>query len=283
MASDSFCTCGLILFRWYLARALVIAVAVALVITAGGCVAPEPVLRMTPLSESVIWLQGKAAFIKEGQSGRVALAFDRQQGQLAAFHVEIENTGTEPFLIGPNDIYYAACNRSEDGQSRKCRPARWVADPEKVLLALDVARSRQVAGEANEEALAGPFVLLDLAGAIAGSTSRNAHVRASSVASAERALATTTAIKSTQRQHAAMFESERLRWASAALRKTTVLPGGRAAGMIYLPRDTAANEISVQVRVGKEILDFPFRQTLIDARPVRTASTMFPDRPWLAP
>jgi len=201
---------------------------------------------------------------------------------MVAFHVEIENTGAEPFLIGPADIYYAACNRSEDGHARRCGAAHWVADPEKMLLALDVARSRQAAGEANQEALVGPLILLDMAAAVGGSTSRNSHARARCVAGVDRALATTAAIQLEQQRHVVIFESERLRWANAALRKTTLAPGGRAAGTIYLPRDTAADEISVQVRMGKETLDFPFKQTLVDARPVRTANSMFPDK-WRGP
>jgi hypothetical protein len=52
---------------------------------ASGCVAPEPVLRLTPLSENVLWIGGTAAAIKEGKSVRVAAAFDRQQEDLVSF------------------------------------------------------------------------------------------------------------------------------------------------------------------------------------------------------
>jgi hypothetical protein len=257
------------------------ALALALALTAAGCVAPEPVLRMTPLSENVLWLRGTAAFLKENSVGRVAMAFDRQEGQMVAFHVEIENAGTEPLLIDPAAIYYAACNRSQDGQIRRCAPAHWATDPEKVLLALDVAHSRQVAGEVNEAALLGSLAVLDMAAAVAGGARHGSGALAA--ASGGHALATAAAIESQQRRHGVMFEAERLRWSSAALRKTTLVPGGRVAGLIYLPRETGANEIAVQVRMGKDTLEFPFKQTFIDVRPVRTANGRFPGDTWHAP
>lgn len=42
----------------------------------------------------------------------------------------------------------------------------------------------------------------------------------------------------------------------------------------------AANEVSLQNRIGDEVLDFPFKQILVDAMRHRTAQEMFPDRDW---
>jgi hypothetical protein len=62
-----------------------------------------------------------------------------------------------------------------------------------------------------------------------------------------------------------------LNWETAALRKTTLLPGNRVAGLVYIARDVAANEVTLQSRIGDEILDFPFKQVFIDANRHPTA------------
>jgi hypothetical protein len=69
-------------------------------------------------------------------------------------------------------------------------------------------------------------------------------------------------------------------WETAALRKTTLLPGDRVAGLVYVARDVAANEVSLQIRIGDEILNFPFKQIFPDARRHRTAKEMFPNSTW---
>jgi len=112
-----------------------LAVLVATIAIGLGCVRAQPVLRLTPLSDNVLWVGGMAASVKEGKLARVAVAFARQQDDLVAFYVEIENTARIPILVDPSRSYYAACTRLAKSRPRRCHPAQWVVDPEKVLLA----------------------------------------------------------------------------------------------------------------------------------------------------
>jgi hypothetical protein len=229
---------------------------------------PEPVLRLTPLSESVLWIGGRAAIVKEGRAARVAIAFARQQENLVSFRVEIENTANIPILIGPSNFYYATCTRSADRSSRQCLPARWAVNPEKAILDLDIARSRQKADSMNKEAFVAPLLFLDMAAAMTGSASRDHRTTSLALES----------IPEDDARQASAYELERANWETAALRKTTLLPGNRVAGLVYVARDVAANEVSLQIRIGDEVLDFPFKQILIDAMRHRTVQEMFPDR-----
>jgi hypothetical protein len=89
-----------------------------------GCIPSEPIIRMTPMSEKLLWVSGVPSLVKDGRSARVGAAFGRQQGEMLSFHVEIENLAMTPILVGPGNFYYAACNLSDDGMERQCRPAR---------------------------------------------------------------------------------------------------------------------------------------------------------------
>ena len=243
-----------------------------------GCASAEPVLRLTPLSNNVVWVAGEAAVIKEGKLARVAVAFARQQDDLVGFRIEIENTANAPILVDPSNFYYAACTRSADAQKRNCHPARWAVDPEKMLLALDIERSRQKANTMNAESLMAPILFLDLAVAVAGTASPNHRTTALALGAADLTAATLGAIQSDGQQQASGYELKRANWEAAAFRKTTLLPGTRAAGLVYVDRDLAANELALQIRIGDETLDFPFKQALVDARPPRAPNSFHPTK-----
>jgi len=247
-----------------------------------GCVAPEPVLRLTPLAENVLWIGGQAATIKEGKAARVAVAFAHQQENLLGFRVEIENTASVPVLVNPSSSYYATCTRSPDGK-RQCHPARWAVDPETVLLSLDIARSRQKADQMNSEALLTPLIFLSLGAAVVGTVSNDHHATSRALDSA---ILTSSALNASQQggqQQAMAYAMGRANWEATALRKSTLPPGGRVAGLVYVARDVAANEVSLQIRVGDDVLTFAFRQFVIDARRQRTAKQVFPDSTWRGP
>jgi len=256
-------------------------VAALLWTTATGCFTPEPVLRMTPLSDNLLWVNGLAAVVEEGKLARAGVAFVRPEQDLVGFHVEIENTSMAPILVDPSRFYYAACTSAEAGNTRKCQRSRWAVDPEKVLLDLDIAHSRQVASQANKEALASAFILLDMAAATAGTTHKKPALTGAAIAHSVQMSDTISGIEAESDQHAVAYEAQRGRWENVALRKTTLLPGNRMSGMVYVPRAREADEVRLHLRLGSEVMVFPFKQVLIDARrPRRKASERFPDRDW---
>jgi hypothetical protein len=250
-----------------------------------GCFAPEPVLRLHPLSHDVLWSEGRAAQVRENAVARVAVAFEREwtfaNRPLVGFRVEIQNVTASPFVVVPARFYYAACSGSADGKSRSCLPSHPVVNPEQVLLDLDVGHARSQAGVANEEALGGALLFLDLAAGMANAA--NGHRRGVGTALAG-AAASSSIMSSASAEgdaEAANYESARAHWSDTALRKTTLLPGRGTAGIVFIDRQLDAREIVLAVRIDEEALDFPFQQIRYDPQarsesPARTTTRARP-------
>jgi hypothetical protein len=245
--------------RWLLPRAVLLAIA-ALAI---GCAGPEPLVRMTPLSGNLVWVGGVQAAVKQNKSVRAGAAFVRQQGDLNSFHVEIENLSAAPIEVGPADFSTSACTLSSDGRTRTCGPAHLVVDPEQMLLDLDMAQARQAAENGNQAGAVGAFVILGLVAAMAGAAANNPAAGAAVAIPSAHMAGGMAAIEAEGQARQAAQETERAKWEAAALRRTTLPPGGRLVGLVYAQRDLAAREVRLAGKIAGESLEVFFKQTLI--------------------
>jgi hypothetical protein len=236
-----------------------------------GCATPEPVLRLTPLSESVVFNGGRAAQVKENRLVRVAAAFEREYARpnrrLVGFLVEIENTSDKPLLVDPAQFYYAACSDSLDRKTVQCQPSRRAVNPESILLALDIEHARKQAQASNEETFATTLMFLDLAAAATNAAAGNRHAAVVGLVGAGDAAAIATEVRADGHSAGATYENARATWAEWALRKTTLLPGRAASGLVFVDRVLGATKIVLAVRVAEEAVDLPFRQVQFDTRP----------------
>ena len=227
-----------------------------------GCATPAPVLRLSPQTKDVVWVGGTEATTRAGKTVRAAVAFAREQGNQIAFRVEIENLTDTSVLLEPARFYAMTCARKGTPPTRTCGATRLVTDPERMLLALDLKRSRDNAGNANAEAFWGTMVLLDatmgMAGVVGGHgrATTNALVAMDLSADAMQSVITRDQIQSTG------YELERANWSAIALRKTTLFPGKKVAGLVFTERDESASEVWLHVRIGDDVLVFPFNQTV---------------------
>jgi hypothetical protein len=253
------------LSRWTIVVVFFVTIALA------GCFAPEPVLRLSPLSHEVVWKEGRAAQVKQNDLARVAVAFEREwtfaNRPLVGFRVEIQNVSDKPFLVVPSRFYYAVCSRSGSDTGRACQPSHPAVNPEQVLLDLDVQHARNQARVANDEALGAALLFLDLAAGMANAAKGNGRGVAASVAGAAASGSIMSSASANGNAEAGSYEFERSSWSSTALRKTTVLPGKSATGIVFIDRQLDAQEIVLAVRVDDEALDFPFEQIRYDDRP----------------
>jgi hypothetical protein len=227
---------------------------------------PAPVLRLTPQSKDVVWIGGTAAATQQGRTIRAAVAFAREQDNLLAFRVELESVSDQPILVDPARFYYLTCARKGQPPARVCSSSHYVVNPEQVLLALDMANSRQIASAANEEALFGAMLLLQATAAVAGGASGHGHGGAGAAIAVA---GTGAALASAQQQRyhqVSGYELERSNWSTAALRKSTLFPGDRVAGLVFFEKDPSVSEVSLQIRAGDETLPFGFNQTAHQVR-----------------
>jgi hypothetical protein len=235
-----------------------------------GCIAPEPVIRMTPLSKNPFWAGGTQVAAIQGKSALVAVAFLREKDAQVSFRVEIENTSTGPVLVDPARFYFNMCSLSEVLDEATCSTSRWVVNPEQVLLDLDVKRARESADNKNSTSLLMPFMFLDIVAAVGGIATGDRHATAQALDNTRDTSDMLREIEAEDQQQASSYEARRSMWETSALRKTTILPGQREAGMVFIPRDLSTNTVKLQIRVGDEVLAFPFKQTVYQTRPQRT-------------
>jgi len=239
--------------------------------TLAGCFAPEPVLRLSPLSHEVVWNEGRAAQVKENDVARVAVAFEREwtlaNRPMVGFRVEIQNVSDKPFLVVPSHFYYAVCSRTADGKGRLCQLSHPAVNPEQLLLDLDIQHARDQAHAANDEALGSALLFLDLAAGMANVAKGNGRGVGAAVTGAAVSGSIVSSASADGNAEAANYEFARSNWSATALRKTTLLPGKGAAGVVLIDRQLDAREIVLAVRIEDKALDFPFEQTRYDARP----------------
>lgn len=237
-------------------------------------------IRLSPQAENVVWVGGAATTSRQGKVARAASAFARQQGDQIAFRVEIENMSPAPILVDPARFYYRTCALRGTPRTRTCNPSHYVTNPEQVLLDLDVQNSRAKAESANTEAFWTTMLLLNATAAVAGVASGRHQIPTNVLVGAHMSATALDATASEDAHQASAYEIERANWAAAALRKTTLPPGKHVAGLVFIPRDESANEVSLQLRVGDDVLAFPFDQTVHRIRiapvrdPQRSASGM---------
>jgi hypothetical protein len=229
-----------------------------------GCAFAQPVVRLTPQAKNVVWAGGTAITSRQGRYARVALGFLRQDDDRLVFRVEIENTGAVPLLVDPSRFYFTTCSAPQHQKPLACKAAQWAINPEQVLLNLDLRRSREVAEASNQEGLATAFMFLDLSVGVAGAASGHGRAASNSLALAGEDAAIAEA--ASHRRQYSSFEGQRAKWEVEAFRKSTILPGDRVGGTVYLGRDINAGEVRLHIRTADEVLVFPFDQVLYAAR-----------------
>src|SRR5262245_49428121 len=103
-----------------------------------GCATPEPIYKLFPNSQDVIWVGGRGSVQKEIEGVRVATAFENQDGNSLALRLEIQNGTPDRVDVGPQDVTFTACSSM---RVDSCAPTKRAIDPEAVLAALDERQS----------------------------------------------------------------------------------------------------------------------------------------------
>ena len=222
-----------------------------------GCATPAPVLRLAPQTTDVVWVGGTAATTAQGKSVRAAVAFAREQDRQIAFRVEVENLTDVPVLIEPARFYYGTCAWKGTPPTRTCGDTHFVTDPERMLLALDMKRSREKAGNANAELFWGGMLLLDATATMAGAVGGRGRATTDGFLVSANAL---DSVALAEHSQATGYELERSNWSALALRKTTLFPGKRIVGLVFVGRDEAASEVGLYIRINDDVLSFPLNQ-----------------------
>jgi hypothetical protein len=219
-----------------------------------ACVAPMPLVRLTPESPNVTWVSGLAVVTQEQRDVRIAIAFDRHENGTLAFRLEVMNNTTGQLEVSPRDIIFVTCTGPTSYSA--CSPRQGVIDPEVTLRSLDENRSRESADATNDEILGTSLMLLSVTADVAGMASGKRHSGGGVASTSAMVSSTEAAHQSTLGQ----IEGEREKWAVTALRRTTLFPDRGMAGYVYMPANFDARFVWVQVQVGERRFPFVFEQ-----------------------
>jgi hypothetical protein len=228
----------------------------------GGCVMPQPVLRLMPRDRDHVWVGGTAVVSKSGVNLRVATAFARDYDGRLGFRVEVENRSAQPLVIDSRVFSFATCARVERRQPEVCAPARLAINPERVLLDMDIERSREQARNANDETFHSVMFLLEATATIASAGSGKHRAAADAANLAAHSGQALSEVEARESRQVSAYELERANWTTAAFRKTTIFPGKAAAGLVFTERDVKARTVWLLVHIGDEIFSFAFDQVV---------------------
>jgi hypothetical protein len=233
----------------------------------GGCVTAQPVLRLTPQGGDPVWVGGTAVVSKTGETVRVAAAFARDYDGRIGFRVEVENRSAQPIVIDSNVFSFSTCKRTDPSQPEACAPDQVAINPEKVLLDMDIARSREQAQNTNDATFHSVLFLLDATASIATLPSGKPRDGAQAAVLAGQEGQMVDAAEARESRQVSAYELERANWTTEAFRKTTIFPGKAAAGLVFTERDVHAHTVWLLIRTEKEVFRFPFDQVVYVPRP----------------
>jgi hypothetical protein len=219
-----------------------------------GCATALPIVRLQPHGSDVVWVSGRAVVTSARDGIRVAAAFDHQDREAIAFRVEIANDTAERFDVDPRDMHFAVCVSDPN-----CSGKRNVIDPEQKLLALDHARSREEADGKNMVVAGTTLLFLGVAADVADVASSGR----SSAPVGNRAMLASLSVDNSAAQsdrRLGSIDAHRSVWSASAFRRTTLLPGHGAAGLVYVPLKPNAKYVRLELNVAGLAFVFPFEQ-----------------------
>jgi hypothetical protein len=208
-----------------------------------------------PHDKNVTWVAGLAMTERSEDGVRAAVAFERQDGHGVGFRVEVKNDGTAPLVIDPRDMAFVTC-----ATETECSARDTVVDPEAMLLALDLARSREQS-QAQTRAAADTALLFLAITADVAAVSKGHYRHAGERTALAGINLEATAAASEQR--IANLDAARAAWATSTLRRTTLPQGGGAMGLVYVPLNQKAHYVWLDVRAGAHDFWFLFEQAIV--------------------
>jgi hypothetical protein len=222
---------------------------------------PQSAVRLSPDGAATIWRAGRGMVVQEKNGFLVAVAFDHQRGDdQIGFRVEIENRSAARVDVDYRAVSYVTCTTPTT-----CGTRYGVVDPERVLIDMDLASSRERAAKTNDEIANGGLAMLGVLGAVASVASHNAQGIGASANLAINAAAQVSVDDAAHEQGIVLIDSARRDWQASALRRTTLFPSEGVGGDVFLPIDRSAALVWVRVDVGPSKFWFRFRQTVYGA------------------
>lgn len=193
---------------------------------------PRPVLEVTPLVESDLWLFGREYVHNSTDSLTTVLAFSGISNNNYIFEFEIENGKTSSFLVDPSLFYYIPRSGKSNINSGKIK----AIDPEPQIQEINKIESRITAKNNSRQATNSLFMVLDLFSDISSinDPKSKGEQEEERIEDLERD-AQEQDYDKRYKKRTHKLNVLRENWEFHALRKTTLLPGYSYQGLIFFP------------------------------------------------
>lgn len=235
-----------------------------------SCFTPKPVVRVEPIDEDVRWQYGQAFARQQAGELEVQAAYNGNNREYLFFDVEITNYGEEEVLVDPKQFYLEV-------KGMKMR----AADPEVILLGLDMEASRQEASSKNAAIAIGVATVAATAAIIAtsdgngNSNSSNNNVSANNFDGGYNNLDLAVDLVSivpnliidlssprVVEELPAADPQDRNFWTDFTLRKTTLRKGERVSGKVLFRTLDLDDRFQMVLPVESSIFRMQFKRLL---------------------
>lgn len=238
--------------------------ALATILCITSCALPQPVPRLTTLADQYEWFYGQQHVKLPAQNGvSVELAFRQSTPENLMFDFTIKNQSTQTILVDP--VHFALEPVGQDKVS-PVGPLVSALDPEKVLLNLDRAESREIAESQNATSVELLSATMDVASDISSiNNPKDPEAEAAEEVDRDNRRAS---YESTEAQREILLNSmdeQREFWANQAIRKTSLKPNHEMSGLVMFPRVDKANFLNVRAYLADLTFKALYKQRLYSA------------------
>ena len=233
-----------------------------------GCAAP-PVYRLDASTSDATsdatsdWIQGRQYITQSTDGLRATVAYVRTTPDGHVFDVHVENLSDTSTTAIPARFYADVYRAEPPADTAVLSPVFlrrvWAVDPEERLLNLDRAAAENAADAATSEGLYLLTSVLDATADVADGPDTREENREERVDQylrreeqedrRERSLRTRDGL-----------ESQRIRWSTQTLRKTTLPPMTGVRGYVYVPVEPDGRSLLLHIKVDDETIVFPYQQ-----------------------
>jgi hypothetical protein len=227
--------------------------------------APAPVLRLNPLAGETKWIYGKEFARSATDEVEIAVAFESMDEAAVVFDVEITNLSTQPILISPEKFYYLPLAWPQDSvglttATQVCH----AMDPETKILDLDKEIAREKSSYATAAGIDAVGGLLDLVVDIAtiGEEKSEKEIKEEEQRKRDEEIARQQR-EVNHENRLASLKSEKAKWESTTLRRTTLDPEQSARGRVYFRANEKATYLKLCFPIGEANVQIVFEQQKI--------------------
>ena len=222
--------------------------------------APLPIYTLSSKEKNKDFLMGRETIIKEDSGLKLSLNFERYERKNFLFFLVVENKTDDTIIVNPAKIYEEILEPNVDKTVKKS----FAINPENQLLKIDKQINKTEAQKKTSDGLNLFISALGLASDISSIGKEKSQKEIKEREHIRRQHDRNMRAEETEYQDKMNgLYVEKNHWENNVLRITTLHPGERIGGLIYLPVNRSASIIKLVIPINHREINFIYEQTKI--------------------